>query len=378
MWKKAGGVLLCGALAISLAACGGSDGSDSDGAIKIGVISPQTGPSSDPGLRVKEGATVAEEVINANGGVNGRKIQLEFADDASTPENGVLKLKEMSSNGVKYFTGTVNSTVAIALSNFLLNSNDLYVLTAAQSQDPLDQQKNGNIFAMSNTNVQYGAKYFPWIQSELKPTKIAVLAETSDYGNNEIASLQAALKGDGAPQIVVERFDREQSDYSVQLTKLISQHPDALYAAAGGTDLPAKIIKQARELGFQGQALSSPGTIAQAFIDAGGSAVEGAVSANVYAPSLDNATNKEFVQRFEAKYNRLPSAEAALGYDSVWSIVQAMEKAGNPDDPKAVAAAYKSGEWDTTRGPRKFDDTGRMINDTYIVKVDNGKIVAVP
>lgn len=377
MWKKAGAALLSGALALSLAACGGGDESGSEDAIKIGVISPLTGPSSDPGQRVKEGATIAQEVINADGGVDGTDIKLEFADDTSTPEDAVLKLKELSGEGVHYFTGTVNSTVAIALSNFLLNSDDVYVLTAAQSQDPLDQQKNGNIFAMSNTNVQYGETYLPWIQAELKPATVAVLAETSDYGNNEIASLEAAWKGPDAPKIVVERFDREQSDYSAQLTKLISKKPDALYAVAGGTDLPAKILKQAKELGFTGQGLSGPGTISGAFIEAGGTAVEGVVSANVYSTTLENSTNAEFVKRFEAKYNRLPSAEAALGYDSVWTLVQAIREAGDTKDTKAVAKAYKSGEWDTTRGPRKFDETGRMINETYIVKVEDGNPVIV-
>jgi len=375
MWKKTGCVLLSAALALTLAACGGDE--ESGDTIKIGVISPVTGPSSDPGQRVREGATIAAEVINAGGGVDGRDVELEFADDASTPEDAVLKLKELSGKGVHYFTGTVNSTVAIALSNFLLESNDMYVLTAAQSQDPLDQQKNGNIFAMSNTNVQYGETYLPWIENNLAPKTVAVLAETSDYGNNEIASLEAAWSSPTSPQIIVERFDREQSDYSAQLTKLISKNPDALYAVAGGTDLPAKILKQAKELGFTGQGLSGPSTISGAFIEAGGDAVNGVVSANVYASTLDNPTNVEFVKRFQAKYGRLPSAEAALGYDSVWTMVQAIDEAGDPTDLEKVAKIYKDGEWETTRGPRKFDETGRMINETYIVKVEDGNPVVI-
>lgn len=373
MWKKASTAVLCGALALSLAACGG--GGDSDDTIKIGVISPQTGPSSDPGQRVREGAKIALAMVNEEGGVDGRDLEIKFADDAGTPEDGVLKMKEMSAEGVHYFTGTVNSTVGIAIGNFLLKSKDVYVMTTAQTDEPLLAQTNGNIFAMGNTNAQFGSVYLPWIQNNLKPRTVAVLAETSDYGNNEIATLESTWQGAGAPEILVERFDREQSDYSAQLTKLISKKPDALYAVAGGTDLPAKILKQAKELGFQGQGLSGPSTISGAFIEAGGADVEGVVSANVYSTTLDNEVNAEFVKRFEAEYGRLPSAEAALGYDSVWTIVQAMNSVDDPTDTAAVAKAYRDGTWETTRGERGFDDTGRLVNETYIVKVESGNPV---
>lgn len=374
--RMLGGALAAAVALGALSACGGdSSGDGGEDPIEIGVISPLTGPSSDPGQRVREGAEVAAIVINKAGGVDGRKIKLTFADDKSTPEQGVLKLQELSGKGVKYFTGTVNSTVAIAIGNFLKASKDVYVTTAAQAQDPLDAQENGNIFAMSNTNAAYGEVYLPWVVENIKPKTVAVLAESSDYGNNEIASLKSAWSGPGAPKMITERFDREQSDYSAQLTKLLSQKPDALYAVAGGTELPAKVLKQAADLGFEGQGLSGPGTISDAFIKAGGSAVEGVISANVYATGIPNATNKEFVKQFEAKFGRAPSAEAALGYDSVSIIVDGLKKAG--DDPAAVAKAMKAGTWSTTRGDRGFDATGRLKNETLIVKVEDGKISIV-
>lgn len=365
--------LLAGGLT---AGCGEQSEGSAD-VIRIGVISPLTGPSSDPGQRAKEGAQIAANLINADGGVNGKQIELIFEDDKSTPEQGVLKLQELTGKGVHYITGTVNSTVAVALGNFVKATDTVYVITAAQTQAPLAEQTKGNIFAMSNTNALYGEVYLPWVARNLKPATVAVLAESSDYGNNELASLQKLWSGPDDPKIIAERFDRSQSDYSAQLTKLIAQRPDALYAVAGGTDLPAKILKQATELGFQGTKLSGPGTISAAFITAGGSAVEGVISANVYATDIDNAVNKRFVEAFQAEYNRLPSAEAALGYDSITVMALAMKQAGDAGDRAKVAQIMKSGTWPTTRGDLAFDDSGRIRAETLIVEVRDGQALIV-
>lgn len=361
----------------ALAACGTSDSPAAAGTIKIGVISPTTGASSDPGQRAQEGAQVAAELFNADGGVNGKTIELVTEDDKSTPEQGVLKLQEMTGKGVQYITGTVNSTVAVAVGNFVKSTHNVYVITAAQTDAPLAQQTNGNIFAMSNTNALYGEVYLPWVAANLKPATVAVLAESSDYGNNELTSLQSRWSKPGDPKIISERFDRSQSDYSSQLTKLIAQKPDALYAVAGGTDLPAKILKQATELGYQGKKLSGPGTISEAFIKTGGAAVEGVISANVYATSIDNAVNKKFVEAFQKKYNRLPSAESALAFDSVTVMALAMKQAGGADDPAKVAKLMKEGSWSTTRGELKFDATGRIRAKTLIIEIRNGQAAIV-
>jgi branched-chain amino acid transport system substrate-binding protein len=360
----------------ALAACG-EKGPSSAETITIGVITPLTGASSDPGQRAKEGAEIAADIINADGGINGKNIELIFEDDKSTPEQGVLKLQELSGKGVRYITGTVNSTVAVAIGNFVRQTDTVYVITAAQTQEPLSQQVNGNIFAMSNTNALYGEVYLPWVAANLKPQTFAVLAESSDYGNNELASLQERWSGPNYPKIISERFDRSQSDFSAQLTTLIAQKPDALYAVAGGTDLPAKILKQATELGYTGIKLSGPGTISEAFITAGGAAVEGVISANVYATDIDNEVNQRFVEAFQAKYGRLPSAESALSYDSIMIMATAMKEAGGADDPAKVAQLMKAGTWSTTRGEVKFDDTGRIRAETLIVEVRNGQAVIV-
>ncbi|MCM3568238.1 ABC transporter substrate-binding protein [Neobacillus mesonae] len=347
--------------------------------IKIGLITPMTGGSASHGADTVDTAKLIAKQINDAGGIlDGRKIEFVIEDDKSLPEQGVTAFKKLYSQGIKFFTGTMNSSVAIPITNVAKDSDAIYLISGAQAPQPLEMQTKGNIFGIHHTNIMFGQKFHKWIMDNLNLKTVVVVAENTDFGKNEIAALKANWKGENAPKIIaIEHFERSQTDFSVLLTKVRSLKPDAIYLAAAGTSLTASFFKQVEQLGITSQKLMNPGNMAQDFVKEGGSAVEGVISADIYHPSLDNKVNKQFVKDFKEMYNKLPTPINVTTWESLKLLLNSIEKAGTADDIAAISKVLKETTWETPRGTLTFDEKGRAHTDSLILEVKNGEIVPV-
>jgi len=371
------------AAAMALAGCsGGTEGAPTDSAgtqvLKIGFITPLTGPSASTGIDALDGAQTAVDIWNEQGLLPGYKVELVTEDDAGTPETGAIAYQKLHDQGIDIITGTMNSSVAIAVANAVSADPDvLYFISGAQSQVPLDEQTGDMIFGLTHTNQMYADANLGWIKDVAKPAKVAVLAENSDFGVAETAQIESHWT-DGQPKIVMkETFDRSLTDFSSLLSKVRDSGADGLYVAAASTAIPAAIFTQADQLGLDVRKFINAGLMSPALVEAGGKAVDGITSADIYHYSLDNPDNKTFVDAFKKKHDKTPSALNSLGYDSMGLILGAVKEAGSPDDTHAVAKALRSGTWTSTRGELTFDDTGRALTDTLIIGIENGELTLV-
>jgi branched-chain amino acid transport system substrate-binding protein len=129
------------AITLSLISCSGSTPSNTSATstLKIGLIVPLTGPSAASGEHGKNGAQLAVDLANANNSLPGVHVELAIEDDKSTPETAVIAAQKLRNDGAQIITGTMNSSVAVALANALGSDTDaLYLITGAQAQAPLD------------------------------------------------------------------------------------------------------------------------------------------------------------------------------------------------------------------------------------------------
>jgi branched-chain amino acid transport system substrate-binding protein len=107
-----------------------------------------------------------------------------------------------------------------------------------------------------------------------------------------------------------------------------------------------------------------------------GSAAEGVISADLYVNTMDNPTNKTFVEAFEKEFGNKPEKIELLGFETVWLIAKAMDKAGTSSDYDKIAETLRANEWETPRGIVKFDEHGQALADVSPLVIKDGQVAA--
>jgi branched-chain amino acid transport system substrate-binding protein len=344
--------------------------------IKIGAVLPLTGPAALYGQQTQDGAKLAVKMINDDGGIlKGQKIELLTEDDQSKPELGVTKFKKLiEADKVAAITGGVNSSVNMATKDVAKNKllNVVTVSKAPQIMADRDPYR----FRLNSTNDMDGKAFHKFIKEVLKPKTVAVIAENTDYGQAELKTLKTNWSGSDAPKIVAtEFFNLGDTDFTNPLTKLKSANADALYVVGAAIEINSAIFKQAEQLGFNNtMKLLAPGNINSKMVELAGKGAEGVISADLYQNTINNDMNKKFVAAFEKEYNRKPEKMEMLGFESIWFVAKAMDKAGSSTDYKKIANVLDSNDWQSPRGDLKFKD-GQAQGEVIPLTVKDGKVI---
>src|ERR1700722_14214590 len=281
--------------------------------IKVGAIFPLSGPAGPNGQAVVSAIRIAAEMINAKGGVLGRKLVVVAKDDESTPAVGVTRANEMVAEKVAVVIEGWNSPVTLAEQPVLARA-DILDITAVSKADPI-MSGQGNPYAirLNSSNGQDGAVIADILLNKLSPKRIGFLSQNDAYGNGAQAVIEAELAKIGKPweKVVVEQFPFKQTDFRVSLANVKQAKPDAVVAinAAESSGMPA-LIQQYRQAGIEGTFVGAVGTILPTVFKIAGEAMTGVVSADIYFPDLPpfNAIpeNLAFIEAFKKAHNETP------------------------------------------------------------------------
>lgn len=355
--------------------------------IKFGVASSITGSNAANGEDAVNGSKLAAKQINDAGGIlGGRMIEIVTADEKGLPELGATVYKKLRSQGVKFISGTNNTSVAYVTVNLAKDDDVIYIVPAAMGTLPVELETNGkvsginHIFGLNHTNAMFGASFHKWIKETVKPKTVALILENTDYGRNELKSLKNNWGSPGSPKIVAtEFFETKDTNFSIQLTKIRELKPDALYVVAAGPSLASSIFRQADQLGIKATKLVVPGDMVPELVEQGGSAVEGVLSAGVYYHSLNNnEVNKDFVKAYSELFQGgMPSNVSELNWESITFLAKAIDKVGNTDDTAAISKTLRETTWESPRGTVTFNEKNRAQSDSMFMKVKNGQIVKI-
>lgn len=344
--------------------------------IKIGVVLPLTGPAALYGQQAEEGGKLAAKMINDQGGIlGGRRIELVVEDDQSKPENGVSMFNKLiNKDRVNAITGGVNSSVSIAEKD--IAKNKLINIVTISSAPDIMADRDPYRFRLNTTNDMRGKVFHTFVKDTLKPKTVAVIAENTDYGQVELEILKKNWSGNGAPKIVgTEFFELTETDFTNPLTKLKAANAEAIYVVSSAIEINSAIFKQAHQLGHENTLkLLAPGNLNTEFIKlAGLEAVEGTISADIYLNSANNDFNQSFVSAFENEYNYLPEKIQTLGFEAIWFLAKAMDKAGSTDDHNAISKVLDETQWESPRGMVDFVE-GQAQAEDALLTVKDGKI----
>jgi branched-chain amino acid transport system substrate-binding protein len=334
------------ALAISVLAASVSLAFAAD-PIKIGVSGPFTGGSSSMGVSMRDGVRLAADEINKSGGVLGRQIVLVERDDEAKNERGVQIAQELINNEhVVATVGYINTGVALASQRFyedakipVMNN----VATGSVITHQFDDKPDGNYIFRNSAADRIQA---PMIVEEAIVKrgykKVAILADSTNYGQLGRQDLEKALEAKGIKAVAVEKFNIKDVDMTPQLLKAKEAGAEAVLTYGIGPEL-AQIANGMTKLGWKVPLIGSWTLSMASYIDNAGPGGEGARMPQTFIQEPTNPKRQSFIisylKTFSPKGGRIDSpVSAAQGYDSVYLLAAAMKQANSTDGPKVKAA----------------------------------------
>lgn len=314
--------------------------------IKIGVIGPFTGGSSSMGVSMRDGVRLAAKEVNAAGGVLGKKIELVERDDEAKNERGVQIAQELvNKTKVVAVVGYINTGVALASQRFFQEAkipvmNNVATGTLVTKQ--FEKDPENYVFRNSAAdNIQA-----PMIVEEAITRrgfkKVAILADSTAYGDLGRKDLTAALAAKGITPVADEKFNIKDVDMTPQLLKAKEAGAEVILTYAIGPEL-AQIANGMAKLGWKKPMIGSWTLSMANFIDTAGKNGDGASMPQTFIQDGNNEKRKAFIaaylKDFKPKKDRIDSpVSAAQGYDSILLLVAAMKQAGTTEGPKVLAA----------------------------------------
>ena len=315
--------------------------------IKLGVSGPFTGGSASMGVSMRDGVRLAAKEINAAGGINGNKIVLVERDDEAKNERGVQIAQELINNEKVVATlGYINTGVALASQRFYQDAkipvmNNVATGSILTKQFP-NAPENYVFRNAAPDNIQA-----PLIAKEAVEKrglkKVAILADSTNYGQLGREDLEKALKGYGVTPVAVEKFNIGDVDMTSQLLKAKNAGAEVILTYAIGPEL-AQIANGMAKLGWKNPMIGSWTLSMASFIDTAGKNGNGATMPQTYIQTPSTTAKRKafqaaYLAEFKPKNNNIASpVSAAQGYDSVYLLAAAIKQANSTEGPKIVAA----------------------------------------
>lgn len=376
------------AFVLGLAACSNTGASEADsggdesGPLQVGVIVPLSGPSGPSGQTVLDGIEAAAAVVNEQGGVDGRELEVTARDDESTPAVGVSAANQLVQEGVDVVMGGYNSPVTLAIQPVLHRAGIFNVTSIPQATEILGGG-DPDAVRLNAGNKVGGYSAAKYLADEVQPQRIAALIQNDAYGNDGLAQMQDSLSelAPDAEITATQKFEYTATDFRVAVSDAAAEDPDAVFTlnAAAEAGMPALMKQVGRSSMESLPKFAGTGTLPPSVVEAVGAPAEGWRTAELYFPDqppFDSVpTNQAFVEQYQQAHDgAMPAKYAALGAMSVFVWTQAVSDAGTTDKQQ-VAEAIKGNTFsDTVFGEVEFTEQGQMISKVFACEVEDGTL----
>lgn len=340
----------------------------------IGGFGPLTGGAASYGLSVKQGAEIAIKEINAAGGVvvgdTTYEFVLDFVDDEAKEDTAVIAINTLLDRKVNAFLGSVTSGAGIAINEI---SNEAGLLQITPSGSAVGCIEYPNQFRLCFTDPLQGVTLADYVKDSLGLTKVAVIYNNSDeYSTGAMEAFAEQAKKNGIEIVASEAFNEGDVDFKTQLTTIKGTDAQAVVAPIY-YEAAAYILTQSADIGLELPFLGSDGWDGVLAQLPDPSVAEGAIFLSPFLVS-DPAV-KDFVDAYEAAYKAVPDQFAADGYDVVYVMKAAMEKAGSIES-EAMIKAMTEIEVDGLTGHVTFSEDGEPNKGAKFVKISGGEYTA--
>ena len=333
LWKKAVSLAIVSVLALSMSACGGSENKStgSTDTFKIGGIGPTTGDAAIYGKAVKNGAQLAVDEINKNGGINGKKIEYKFEDDQSDAEKSVNAYNSLKDWGMQMLVGAVTSNPCTAVVENTHNDNMFQLTPSATAVESIQYD---NAFRMCFSDPNQGSASADYIADNKLASKVAVIYNSSDpYSSGIYQKFAEEAKAKGLDVVAAEAFTADsKTDFSVQIQKAQSSGAELVFLPIYYQET-SLILAQAKKAGFTPKYFGCDGMDGILALDGfDKSLAEGLMFLTPFTADAEDEKTQAFVKAYKDAFGDTPIQFAADAYDCVYTIKAAIEKSGVTPD----------------------------------------------
>ena len=344
-FRKVLALMLVAALCLCcFAACGNktpgpeTEPAETDaGTLKIGVIGPMTGGAALYGNAVKYGAQLAVDEINAAGGINGMKVELNVQDDTHDAEKAVNAYNTLKDWGMQILVGTVTSTPCIAVQELCAQDN-MFLLTP--SATAVESIASPTAFRICFSDPNQGIASADYIASKGLATKIGVIYNSQDaYSSGIYAKFAEKAETLGLEVVAAEAFTEDaKQDFSVQLQKMKSAGAELIFLPIYATEA-ALILSQAASAGIEAKFFGCDGLDGVLNVENfDTSLAEGVMLLTPFAKDASDEATQNFVKAYLDAFNGDETyliQFAADAYDCLYAVKAAAEQANIKADMSA-------------------------------------------
>lgn len=372
-----------------VAGCGGGDkasdnGSNGDKAgdtIKVGINCELSGAVASYGDNARNGALIAIDEINEAGGVLGKKLEPLVRDNQSKIDEAMNVSAALVDEGMVAQIGPLVSGAVAGSTPVMMENQIPLIAPAATANNVTVDEKTDKvrdfIFRVCYRDSDQGKRMADFAIDTLKVKNAAIFGSTSDdYAKGLAKYFKEEFEAKGGTIVAEEGFMNGDKEFRGTLTKIRGKNPEFVYVPGYYTEVSV-LIKQARDLGITvpiggGDGWDSPDMITVA----GAEALNNTYFTNHYSVEDPDSAIQSFVKAYEAKHKKAPDSFAALGYDSVKLLVDAITRANSADPVKIKEALETTKDFAGITGKMSINEQHNPIKNIVVIEYKDGKLVS--
>jgi branched-chain amino acid transport system substrate-binding protein len=353
---------------------GGPGAGGQTGPIIIGYYGDLTGRTSNFGQSTKAGVEMAADEINKAGGINGRQITILSEDDEGRPEKAATVVTKL-----------INQDRVVALLGEVASGNTLAAAPKAQaakvpmispsSTNPAVTQVGDYISRVCFIDPFQGAVMAKFAANTLKARKAAIMLDfNSPYSRGLTEFFEASFKKLGGEIIDKQSYTQGDRDYKGQLTAIRSKNPDVIYVPGYYGEVGV-IAKQAKQLDIKAPMLGGDGWDSTQLWDLGGDSLNGDFISNHYSVDDPSPAIQKFVADYKSRNGNVPDALAALGYDAMKVLADAIKRAGTTEGPQLKDAINATKGFVGVTGTISLDADRNAVKPAVVLKLQDKRYI---
>jgi branched-chain amino acid transport system substrate-binding protein len=343
--------------------------------IRVGVYLDLTGQTSSFGQATRDGIEMARDEINGAGGIDGREVELIVRDEAGEPQKVATVVEKLiKEDKVHALIGEVASTLSMYAAPIAQEAK--VPMIAPSSTNPKVTQTGDYIFRVCFIDPYQGEAMAKFAINTLKAKRAAILFDPdSIYSKGLTDAFRRKYETLGGRVVSQQSYTQQDRYYITQLRAIRAAKPSVIYLSGYYPEVGV-IVAEARRLGMNQPLLGGDGWDAPPLWTLGGKALNNSYISNHFAPDDPSPAVRRFITNYKNKYPETAHYSlAALGYDAMMILADAIKRAGTTDGEKLRDAIAKTRNFPGVTGSITIDSERNAVKPAIIFRLLDGKFV---
>lgn len=346
-------------------------GCDSFAPVRIGFVGQLTGKFSDLGVDGRNGAQLAVEEANQQGGVDGRDVLLLARDDGNTPATAIQAVHELMEQDCVAVIGPMTSGIGVALVPHLETA-----MISPTASSPALSDRDDLFFRVVAVNTNRARSLARYARDKQAIASALIIGDqdNADYVNSFNKAFADRFTELGGTVAGTINYSSNALRHWNELLDLIEQaRPEALVLCTSARDVAA-LARRLKSRGLTPQIFCSAWAHTPDVLQAGGKSVEGLVFATVYSANNPRKEFQDFRKRFTARYGTEPGFAATYAYEAAATLISGLRTTGGKQEGLKQALLEKQ-SYPGIIGEFRFNEFGDVEREDFLATVKNGRFV---